>query len=192
MRTAIRLAAIAAVAACGGSGSSAPVITQHNLLVTTIGAGVVSSSPPGINCPAQCTASFAPSTVVTLTAAPQGGGTFSGWSGGCTGSGACSVTMGANMSVAAAFSTPPGSHILTVNVNGEGSVRSTPGGIDCPSSACAGVFPGGSQVSLAATPGAGQFFQGWTGGGCSGTTSCTLTLNADATTAASFSAPPGY
>jgi hypothetical protein len=192
MRIAIRLASISAIFACGGSGGSTPVVaTQHNLLVTAIGAGVVTSSPPGINCPTQCTASFAVSTVVTLTATPQGSGTFSGWTGGCTGSAACSVTMGANASVAAAFSTPVGSHILTVNVSGAGSVTSTPAGIDCPASACAGAFPGGSPVTLTAAPGVGQNFQGWTGA-CSGTSSCTVTLSADATTTAQFSAPPGY
>lgn len=73
------------------------------------GAGTVSSSPPGVNCGGTCSAGFAEGTQVTLTAAPDPGSTFSGWSGACTGTGSCALSMNADKAVTAAFSaqTPP-------------------------------------------------------------------------------------
>src|SRR5882672_11261304 len=44
------------------------------------GGGTVTSSPAGIACGATCSASFAIGTMVTLTAAPAAGSTFTGWS----------------------------------------------------------------------------------------------------------------
>ena len=55
------------------------------------GGGGVGSSPPGIDGGATCSASFAPATVVTLTATADISSTFAGWSGACTGSPAISV-----------------------------------------------------------------------------------------------------
>jgi len=67
------------------------------------GSGTVTSSPAGISCGATCSASFTSGTAVTLTAAPAAGSTFTGWSGSCTGTGACSVTMSAAQAVTATF-----------------------------------------------------------------------------------------
>ena len=74
------------------------------------GSGTVTSSPAGINCGIDCSDAYASGTEVTLTATPATGSTFSGWSGACTGTGACKVTMSATRSVTATFtkeSTPP-------------------------------------------------------------------------------------
>src|SRR5690349_24936818 len=74
---------------------------------------VFSSSPAGINCGATCSASFAEGTMVTLTATAAAGSTFTGWSGGgCSGTGTCSVSMGADQSVTARFALI--THTLTV------------------------------------------------------------------------------
>ena len=43
--------------------------------------GTVTSSPPGINCGAHCSARSASGTVVTLTATPALLSVFTGWSG---------------------------------------------------------------------------------------------------------------
>jgi hypothetical protein len=45
---------------------------------------------------------------VTLTAAPASGSTFAGWSGACSGTGTCQVTMNADTAVSATFSAGPG------------------------------------------------------------------------------------
>jgi hypothetical protein len=72
------------------------------LSVTISGTGSVSSNPAGIsNCVTNCTAPFDRGTSVTLTAS---GGNFTGWSGGCSGTGSCVVTVSANTSVTATFS----------------------------------------------------------------------------------------
>ena len=67
---------------------------------------------------------------------------------------------------------------------GSGTVRSSPGGIDCGSS-CTASYPAGTTVGLSATPALGSKFAGWSGA-CPGTLSCTVTTNADQTVIATF------
>ncbi|HQR11684.1 MAG TPA: hypothetical protein PLW68_10185, partial [Casimicrobiaceae bacterium] len=71
------------------------------------GAGLVTSNPAGINCGATCSASYTSGTVVTLTAAPTAPSVFAGWSGACSGTGSCVVTVDAAKSVTATFNTVP-------------------------------------------------------------------------------------
>ncbi len=64
--------------------------------------------PAGINCGAQCAATYSAGTVVTLTAAPAGDSIFAGWTGaGCSGNGMCAVTMDTAKSVSAKFDLKP-------------------------------------------------------------------------------------
>ena len=79
--------------------------TTFALTVTKAGtgAGTVTSSPAGISCGATCSANYASGTSVTLTAAAASGSTFAGWSGACTGTGACTVSMTAARAVTATF-----------------------------------------------------------------------------------------
>jgi len=58
-------------------------------------------------------------------------------------------------------------------------------GITCPIYCLAGFAPG-SSVTLTATPTPGSQFAGWTGGGCGGTGSCTLTMSSDQLVTADF------
>ncbi|MDX6325520.1 MAG: hypothetical protein QOK15_1874 [Nocardioidaceae bacterium] len=76
-----------------------------NVSKSGTGAGTVTSSPSGINCGATCSANFAGGSSVALSATPASGSTFSGWSGPCSGTGSCTVSMTAAQSVTAAFST---------------------------------------------------------------------------------------
>lgn len=81
------------------------VQTQPQLRVTLAGngSGTVASTPAGINCGTTCSASFAPGTAVTLTQTAASGSSFTGWSGACTGTAACTFTMNADASVTATF-----------------------------------------------------------------------------------------
>ena len=83
--------------------TTSQVLIQLNVSVS--GNGTVASTPDGINCPTQsCLANYTNETLVTLTAIPENGWTFSGWSGSCTGTGPCSITLTENRSVNANFS----------------------------------------------------------------------------------------
>ncbi|HNT74232.1 MAG TPA: choice-of-anchor D domain-containing protein [Anaerolineae bacterium] len=73
------------------------------------GQGAVSSTPAGIACGEACQADFVAGTVVTLTATPDSGCTFGGWSGeGCDGTGVCRVSMDSAKHVTATFNNAPG------------------------------------------------------------------------------------
>jgi len=77
---------------------------DQRLTVAVIGAGSVLSTPAGIACPGECAAEFAAGTGVTLTAVADGGMTFAGWSGACTGHAAqCTVPIDGPQKVAAYF-----------------------------------------------------------------------------------------
>jgi len=74
---------------------------------------------------------------------------------------------------------------LRVSSAGAGSVLSSPDAIECASS-CSYAFEVGETVTLSAEPAPGFSFAGWSGGGCSGTGLCQVTLNADSTVLATF------
>jgi hypothetical protein len=65
----------------------------YTLTVNRTGAGVGTVTGPGINCGADCTETYLSGTTVTLTATPDAGSQFTGWTGACTGTGTCTVTM---------------------------------------------------------------------------------------------------
>ena len=147
----------------------------------------MSSNDGGINnCGASCSASYDSGTPVTLTATPASGSRFTGWSGCDTVSGTtCTVTMNAARSVTASFA--PQTFTLSVTIQGNGTVTSiSPDGrINC-GSACSASYNGGTAVTLRATPGLLYLFVGWSGGGCSGTGDCVVTLGANTTVTATF------
>ncbi|MEJ0001873.1 MAG: peptidoglycan-binding protein [bacterium] len=72
--------------------------------------GQVTSSPFGINCGMVCAAYFYSDATVTLTATPNSGTHFVGWFGsGCSGTGACIITMTNSLAVTALFDMDGGS-----------------------------------------------------------------------------------
>lgn len=73
---------------------------------------------------------------------------------------------------------------LMVSKNGEGEISSDLAGINCGSD-CSEVYLSGTRVTLTATPGANYLFTGW-GGVCSGTKTCTVTMDASKNVTADF------
>ncbi len=130
-----------------------------------------------------CASSYSNGTTVTLKATPDSHSTFGGWSGaGCSGTGNCVVTLNADTTVSATFT----AIMRTLSV-----VKAGSGTVTCNGGACASSYQDGSKVTLAAVPASGSAFSGWEGGGCSGTGACVVTLNADTTVIAMFSASEG-
>ncbi len=84
------------------------------------------------------------------------------------------------------------SSTLTVTKQGTGSgaITSVPGGINCGSD-CFKSYASGTSVTLTATADTGSWFTGWSGGSCSGTGPCTLTLSTNVTVTATFSSTSG-
>jgi phospholipase C len=81
-----------------------PSQTMSTLTVAVSGTGTVTSNPAGINCPSTCTASLPQNTQVTLTESAGPNEAFSGWTGPCTGTGTCNLTLATSSSVTASFS----------------------------------------------------------------------------------------
>ena len=116
---------------------SQPGGSEYTLFVTRSGAGggAVVSSPDGINCGSTCSASFAKSSSVTLTATAASGSTFKSWSDCASSSGnICIVTMDQTKTVTATFviANPMKLAVAKVKQNGgDGAVVSSPDGINC-------------------------------------------------------------
>jgi len=167
-----------------------------SVIRTGTGNGTVTSDPVGITCGADCTESYRSLTPVTLKAAASTGSVFSGWSGGgCFATGSCTTLLSANTVVFATFDVQ--TFTLTVEKPGAGgsvwSVASTPGGLTCTpgQTSCSASFAGGTPVTLTATPILDIYrnlfpFMGWSGGGCSGIGSCTVTMTANIVVRATF------
>jgi hypothetical protein len=74
-----------------------------SIVKTGSGSGTVTSSPAGISCGINCSASYTAGSSITLTATPDVGSVFTGWTGGCSGTGTCEVSMTSAKSVTASF-----------------------------------------------------------------------------------------
>ena len=92
-------------------------LDTHELTVSLAGtgSGSVSSTPSGIDCGADCSEIFPYGTVVTLTASADTGSTFKGWSGDCSGKGACMVTMTKQKAVIATFEADLSNYLPLIN-----------------------------------------------------------------------------
>ena len=152
-------------------------VQRHTLTVTTAGngSGQVTSAPAGIDCPGTCAATVDHGTQLTLTPVAGPGSTFLGWSGACTGTGACVITVDADRQVSAAFGQSQ-SLVVTRSGTGMGVVTSSPAGINCGTD-CAEVYPPGTVVTLMPMAIGDAQFAGWSGA-CTGTGACTVTINA--------------
>ena len=193
-------------AGCSGTGTCTVTMSSDRSVIATFnspgtqtltvskdgtGGGTLTSDPLGIDCGSTCSASFSIHTGVTLTATPGTGSNFAGWSGACSGTGTCAVTMDADNAVAATFML--NTYLLSVSRSGTGSgmVTSLPAGIDC-GLTCSYAFNYDTAVTLTAVASEGSFFTGWSGD-CSGTGTCTVTTDAERSVTANFNlTQPGF
>jgi uncharacterized repeat protein (TIGR02543 family) len=158
-----------AVVAAEVLAGSAPPASPVTLTVTPSTGGSVTLNPPG--------GSYSVGTTVTLTAVPNPGYAFSGWSGALTGAAnPATLVMDTHKSVGASFS-PAVQYTVTVQPTAGGSVSLSPSG---------GVYPSGTLVTVTAVPAAGYRFGSW-GGALSGTSNpTTLLVDSNKTISANF------
>ena len=165
------------------------------------GGGNVDSSDKLIACGSKCVSPYLNGAAVTLSAKPNSGSTFGGWTGACTGlGGSCTVSAVGHVDVGAIFNTSPtggggggggggtGTTSATLSVKaagGKGLIVGNAGGINC-GNVCSASLPVGTVVSLTATPQPGFIFVNWSGA-CTGTSAtCSVTVNGAATAQANF------
>jgi hypothetical protein len=145
-------------------------LPQRQLTLTAAGPGTVTSSPAGIQCPAECTAPFNEGSTVTLSATHSERASFSGWSG-CDSEptpGQCKVAMSAPRAVGASFAAIA-QQTLSVTPAGAGKgliSGSSPGpeftAISC-GETCSAEYDQGAQITLSANPAPGSRLAGFTG-----------------------------
>jgi Divergent InlB B-repeat domain len=173
-----------ALAAAAGAGPVLSVNVVKNLSNSGSGDGTVTTSPAGIDCGSDCQKPFSAGTVVKLIATPAAGSTFGGWSGHAD----CNngmLTITSDIACSATFNAQTLGLHLTKSGSGTGNVASSPSGISCGSD-CSEPFPSGTSVALTATAAKGSIFKGWRGGGCSGTTKCTVVVSGSTSVSAVF------
>lgn len=103
----------------GGTGTSLyttpRTIECQSLTITPsgTGSGTVTTSPSGIDCGATCSYWFPYNTAVSMSASPASGSSFGGWSGNgdCTDG---SVTLSANRSCTATFTSSANAHVIWI------------------------------------------------------------------------------
>lgn len=86
-------------------------------------------------------------------------------------------------------------YTISTTVLGAGTVTDDRGKINCGDD-CIGVYENNTSVTLTATPDNGYSFIGWSGSGCSGTSTCTINVTVQHTVTATFSSatnnPPEF
>ncbi|MGB0495849.1 MAG: InlB B-repeat-containing protein [Kangiellaceae bacterium] len=187
--------ALISLMACGGSSGDGDSeedgedpVNNFNLSVNVTGEGSVSVTGQSNACSAQCTYSFAENTVVTLTPTAADGYVFRNWSGACSGTDSCNVTLSSNLAVEAVFEqVEVTSFALTLDVSGNGVITSSPTGINCGNGAteCNANFDQGDSVSLSQSSASGYVFSGWSGA-CSGDGQCVVEMSQAQNVSANF------
>lgn len=147
---------------------------QNTLTVEIIGYGDVTKTPDKL--------SYTTGEEVTLTANPDPGWTFSGWSGDVTSSNnPLQITINGNSSLIATFTQNEYSLSLSVNPDGKGTIDRN----------VSGPYVYGQQVVLTAIPEPGWKFTGWSGDVTSPDNPLTVTVTDNLSITAEFE-PDGY
>ncbi|MBM4073659.1 MAG: hypothetical protein FJ271_32770, partial [Planctomycetes bacterium] len=118
---------------------------------------------------------YSKDATVQLTATPNAGFTFTGWSGDASGTAnPLSVTITANKTITANFKAL---RTLTTAAAGSGSVTRSPD---------ASSYVDGTSVQLTATPSAGSGFSSWSGDASGSSSPITITMDANKSVTANF------
>jgi uncharacterized repeat protein (TIGR01451 family) len=153
--------------------------TTYTLTMHLVGSGVIT---PGVGA-----RGYLSGMVVNLSASPDDGWQFDGWSGDLQSTAnPVQVTLDADQAITATFSelAPPPSYTLIVDVVGQGHVTRTPSQT---------TYLAGDVVTLTATPDAGWYFGQWSGGASGTLTQTIITMNAAKVVTATFvETPPTY
>lgn len=149
------------------------------------GNGTVTASPGDLNCGATCNANYFQGDTLTLSAIPDIGSEFSGWSGKCASTNTVTtLAIDGPANCTATFDKVP-DRILTITKigTGSGTVTSSAGvaglGINC-GTLCQAQYAQKTPVTLKATPDRNSQFHGWAGG-CAEQFTITSNLNCTAT-----------
>ncbi|MBT4293442.1 MAG: VCBS repeat-containing protein [Cryomorphaceae bacterium] len=168
MRRLLTFLSLTLLLTCAKEDSQAPntppsqIVRQYTLTVSAGDGGSVSTTG----------GSFASGTQVSITATPNSGYSFSGWSNGSTAN-PLNVTLNSNTTVTANFQVIVNSYTLTVSTGDGGSVSSE-----------GGEYEEGTEVTITATPDEGYEFVGWSDGETS--ISREVTISSDTAISASF------
>ncbi len=154
-------------------------VTMQTLTVNTSGSGSVTANGNAITGPVQ----FANGTNVVLQAIPATDWNFDNWTGSLSGStNPQTILMNSNKSVTANFSqTSAGHYTLTVNTNGEGSVKVNDITYTSPMN-----LDSGTSVSLEAIPADSWEFNQWAGALTGTANPQSLTMNSNNNVTAKF------
>ena len=164
--------------------SSQQEATLYSLSLNISGAGQVVEQNSSSLCSEEgCSALLEQGQSVMLVASAYDGYQFDGWSGDCSGTASCSLSIDGNKAVTAHFS--PVLVQLTIELKGQGSVVST-SGLSCSSSPCQFSVPLGETVSLVANSSSGFQLDSW-GAACGGKSTCTVTVDRNKRVVANFS-----
>ena len=103
---------------------------EYIVSVSTLGdgAGIISSTPPGILCGFNCQGRYISGTILDFSAVPFSGSIFKGWSGPCVGTGRCSFTVTSSVGLIATLNliSPPQSSTPVESSSTQDTPSSTP------------------------------------------------------------------
>ena len=171
---------------------------KYSLKVSVRKGGTITSDDGNIDCEAASKAKTCTAAekyyggLVTLSAVPATGHVFTGWTGCTDKTGSiCTVLMRKKTVITAKFRALK-EYVLKAVARKGGTVTSDDGNIDCNGSiktaTCKAKYLEGTDksVTLTAASATGYVFAGWSGSGCSGTGTCTVTMGAGKTVTAKF------